>query len=83
MRKKLLEDNNLVICFPEIAKEWHPTKNLPMTPNKVSSGSNKEYYWQCAKGHTWKASPNNRKPKKSIPNGRGCKKCYLESRKII
>jgi hypothetical protein len=33
---------------PEIAKEWHPTKNV-LTPDNVVSGSNKKAWWKCEK----------------------------------
>tara|TARA_B100000315_G_C14397476_1_gene504867 strand:- start:107 stop:301 length:195 start_codon:yes stop_codon:yes gene_type:complete len=41
--------------FPEIAKEWHPTKNGDLTPDKVTYGSNKKVWWQCPKNidHVW------------------------------
>lgn len=34
---------------PELAQEWHPYKNDPLTPDDVSSGSNRVVWWQCAK----------------------------------
>jgi hypothetical protein len=41
--------------FPEVAKEWHPTRNGEMTPNQVRAGSGKTVWWQCARGHEWEA----------------------------
>ena len=35
--------------FPEIAAEWHPTKNAPLTAKEVTYGSNKIVWWQCQK----------------------------------
>ena len=53
--KKAGKDNNLLVKFPKIAKEWHPTKNKPLTPDKFTSGSNKKVLWKCKKGHEWDA----------------------------
>jgi hypothetical protein len=47
------KDNNLSVQFPKIAKEWHPTKNEPLTPKDVTYGSGKKVWWKCSKGHTW------------------------------
>lgn len=33
---------------PDIALEWHPTKNLPLTPDQVSTGSKKRVWWRCS-----------------------------------
>ena len=37
--------NDLASGYPEIASEWHPTKNGSLTPNDVTSGSNKKVWW--------------------------------------
>ncbi len=45
---------------PELAKEWHPTKNGSLTPADLTLGSNKEVWWVCTKGHEWLARVNDR-----------------------
>ena len=57
--------------FPEIAKQWHPTKNDPLTPDAVSFGSKQRVWWQCSKNphHEWKAVIGNRS------KGSGCPEC--------
>ena len=30
---------------PEIAEQWHPTKNGSLTPDQVSYASNKKVWW--------------------------------------
>lgn len=60
--------------FPDIAKEWHPSKNEDLSPFDVSPGSNKKIWWRCNQGHDWDAIVGNR------TRGSGCPKCYLESR---
>ncbi len=62
--------------YPDIARQWHPTKNLPLTPHNVSPGSGKKAWWVCEKGHEWKAQIKSRTRKK----GTGCPKCYEKVR---
>ena len=58
--KKVCEDNCLATLRPDLAKEWHPTKNGKLIPNDVTSSSHKKVWWQCEKGHEWKALIYNR-----------------------
>jgi hypothetical protein len=62
-------DNCLATINPGLAKEWHHTKNTPLTPKDVTQGSNKKVWWRCSKDHEWEATVNNRK------QGRGCPYC--------
>jgi len=43
--------NCLNIKRPEIAKEWHPTLNGPLTPKDVVPGSGKKVWWLCPECH--------------------------------
>lgn len=45
--------NDLATKYPEVAKEWHPTKNGDLTPSDVSVGSKKRVWWMCPKGHEY------------------------------
>lgn len=66
--------NSLAERFPEIAKEWHPTKNGTLTPYDVSYGSRKNVvWWVCPKGHEYRMSPNGR------TSGHGCKRCSMDT----
>jgi len=71
------KQNSLLVKYPEIAKEWHPSKNGDLTPADVSYGSNIVVWWQCSKGHEWQSSINNRN------KGMGCRKCHREPRLLI
>lgn len=53
---KPTKDNNLGVLFPDIAKQWHPTKNKDLTPHDVTSKSGKKVWWQCEKGHDYQIS---------------------------
>ncbi|MDB4051004.1 zinc-ribbon domain-containing protein, partial [Flavobacteriaceae bacterium] len=60
---KLVLSNCLETLNPELAKEWHPTKNVDLTPLDVRKNSQKKVWWKCDKGndHEWKAIISNRK----------------------
>ncbi|NDB29603.1 hypothetical protein EB151_08650, partial [archaeon] len=57
---KLSKDYNLAALFPEIAKEWHPTKNGELTPDKVFPKSHKKVWWLCNRGHYWNVRVDSR-----------------------
>jgi len=59
--KKAGKDNCLQTTNPELAKEWHPTKNGKLTPSDVLAGSGKRVWWKCKNGHEWQISPNGRR----------------------
>ncbi len=63
--------NNLLLTHPELAKEWHPTKNGDLTPKDITQGSVKKVWWLCSKSddHEWQSTVNNR------TNGTGCPVC--------
>jgi hypothetical protein len=69
-------DNCLQVLNPKLAKQWHPNKNIDLTPNNVTTGSDKKVWWQCEKGHEWKASVKNR------TKGRGCPFCAGKLNKV-
>ena len=65
------DDNCLQILYPELAKEWHPTKNCKLTPKDVSTGTDRKVWWKCTEGHSWKAAIYHRTGKKPT----GCPYC--------
>jgi len=70
--KKVLEGfNDLVTTNPEVAKEWHPVKNLTLRPNEVVKGSSKKVWWQCKEhpDHEWESTVASR------TQGTGCPIC--------
>ena len=42
--------NSLASVHPELISEWS-AKNLPLTPDKITFGSNKRVWWKGACGH--------------------------------
>lgn len=73
------EANSLQTNYPEIAAEWHPTKNGSLTPNDVSKASGEIVWWLCHVNpeHEWKADVRNRTLNKS-----NCNKCSIEKTAI-
>lgn len=58
--------NSLAAMHPEIADEWSE-KNLPLTPDTVTYGSNRQVWWKGACGHEWKASIKSRSSGENCP----------------
>ena len=46
---------SLASVHPELIPEWSE-KNLPLTPDKITFGSNKRVWWKGACGHEWETS---------------------------
>jgi G:T-mismatch repair DNA endonuclease (very short patch repair protein)/rubrerythrin len=63
-------DVSLASEFPEVASEWHPTKNTT-TPDRVAPFANTKAWWTCATcGHEWQAIISSR-----TQHGAGCPVC--------
>lgn len=62
--------NDLATLQPEIARQWHPTKNLPLSPTDVTVGSKTKVWWTGECSHEFIASVGNR-----TVSGRGCPYC--------
>ncbi len=62
--------------FPEIAAQWHPTKNGTLTPYDVMSSSRTKVWWLCPNScsygcaHEWETTPRARTVSKN-----GCHYC--------
>ena len=48
--KIVVRSTCLATNYPNIAKEWHPIKNKPLTPKTVTSYSNRKVWWKCTIG---------------------------------
>ena len=81
----------LLLCFhdsiknkyPEIAKQWHPTKNGDLKSENFSYGSSIKVWWlcqnKCSEGciHEWQSIISNR-----TINNRGCPYCSIPQQLI-
>ena len=53
-KKTLIGFNDLATTHPQIASEWDFTKNKNLLPTQVVAGSNKEIWWKCSQGHSYR-----------------------------
>ena len=60
-KKVLAGFNDLMTIRPEIAKEWHPTKNKDLKPTQITYGSKQKVWWLCHNGHSYETAPSERK----------------------
>eukprot|EP00128_Syssomonas_multiformis_P012026 Colp12_sorted_trinity150504_noHs@32592 len=63
---------SLPAAYPDLAQQWHPSKNGELTADTVSYGSNKKVWWQCGTNptHEWEAQVRTRTIQKT-----GCPFC--------
>lgn len=69
-------ENDLASRFPELARQWHPTRNGNLTPDSVTPYSKKKVWWRCPLGHDYQASVGAR-----TVNGSACP--YCANRKVL
>ena len=71
MARKPPKGKSLAEVNPELAKQWHATKNGNLSPADISAGSTQKVWWKCSKGndHEWQAAVGSRN------QGRGCSIC--------
>ena len=54
---KIKKEGSLATNFPNIAKEWHPTKNGNLKPEEMTCGNKKVVWWKCCIcGNEWQNS---------------------------
>ncbi len=68
--------NDMATTHPELAAQWHPTKNGELRPTQVFAGGGRKIWWMCADGHEWEVSGNQR-----TNYGTGCPIC--SGKKIV
>lgn len=68
--------NDLLSQFPELSLEWDYELNGELTPQKVSTASNRRVWWRCSLGHEWQAIVASR-----TRMGTGCP--YCAGRKVL
>ena len=68
-KRVLIGFNDLASVDPNLARQWHPSKNGYLTPFHVTSGSGRKVWWLCEKGHEWLTTVASRS------QGCGCPKC--------
>tara|TARA_B110000091_G_scaffold210772_1_gene254221 strand:+ start:3804 stop:4199 length:396 start_codon:yes stop_codon:yes gene_type:complete len=69
MTRKPPKGKSLVELNPDLAKQWHPTKNSDLTPNCFAEFSHQKVWWKCDKGedHEWLCRISVRSKGKNCP----------------
>lgn len=47
MAKLIVGQNDLATVNPDLAAEWHPSKNGSLLPSQITAGSNRKVWWIC------------------------------------
>ena len=70
--------NDLATINPQLAKEWHPTKNDSLTPDMVTANSRKKVWWRGKCGHEWQSVIGSRSKGSGCPycSGQKVLKCF-------
>lgn len=70
MAKLIVGINDLNTLMPQVASEWHPTRNDELTPQNFTKSSHHKAHWLGNKcGHSWSAKISER------TRGSGCNIC--------
>lgn len=74
--------NDLAHLEPELAKEWHLTKNAGVFPSEVTRKSRAKVWWTCKSGHDFEARVGERvRGLETRPDSNGCPVCL--NRKLL
>lgn len=74
-KKVIKGETDLRTMYPDIASQWHPTRNT-FTSDKISPESHYKAWWECSEGHEWEAIVQNRTRKNT--------RCpYCAGRKVL
>lgn len=79
--KRPYKENSLKKLYPDIAREWHKTRNRTDWPSEVLPKSNKKVWWQCreVKSHEWESAIASRTSGSGCPFCAGNKVCKTNS----
>eukprot|EP00128_Syssomonas_multiformis_P014613 Colp12_sorted_trinity150504_noHs@13036 len=77
--RKGLKAQTFLAAHPDLAAEWHPTKNGVLRPDDVPRATQKSVWWQCSKDptHEWQARIASRTVTQS-----GCPLCWVGGRRV-
>lgn len=60
-------ENSLQFKYPDLAKEWHPTKNGDLNPSNIFGHSSMNAWWICENGHEWQRTIFNMVKSRTCP----------------
>jgi Probable Zinc-ribbon domain len=69
INKRISTTNSLAVTRPDLAAEWHPTRNGARTPAQVTAGSGHRVWWKCPRGpdHEWESPLYSRRSSSGCP----------------
>jgi very-short-patch-repair endonuclease len=74
-----LKKRSLQYLYPQIAKEWHPSKNGKQSPEHFKPGADFKAWWNCTRcGNIYQAAIGKRTGGLKGLNQTGCPKCGIE-----
>ena len=76
-KRGITNAGSLADAFPNLAAEWHPTRNGRWTPHDVSPKSGKRIWWRCQRGHEWATRVIQRTKEET-----GCPECRPQTSKL-
>jgi len=52
------QTNSVAKMHPQLARQWHPSRNGTLTPRDIGAGSDRMVWWRCCAGpdHEWQAT---------------------------
>ncbi|MER2172643.1 MAG: zinc-ribbon domain-containing protein [Psychrobacillus psychrodurans] len=56
MRKLATKENSFFNMRPEVARKFHPTKNIPFTVHNLKYMSKATFWFCCEEGHEWESN---------------------------
>lgn len=68
-QRKMKRYPGLASFRPDMAEQWHPTKNGRLSSRDVTARSGRKVWWMCPEGHEWQATVASRS------SGGGCPVC--------
>ena len=76
-QQRISHNPRLAETHPELASEWHPTRNGSRTPNDVTALSTYLAWWICRFGHEW-----TRQVQRRAWHHSGCPVCKSDSESL-
>ena len=64
------------VTHPQVCASWHPKKNQELLPINFTHGSSQLIWWQCPKGHSFRAKIKSRT---SLQNPAYCPCCVINN----
>ncbi len=80
--------NSLAVRAPEVAAQWHPTRNGDKGTDQIAAYSNIKGWWQhtsevTGELHEWKAKVENRVRIRETEGRLSCRQCFNEMQKRL